>query len=197
MKAIIFDFDGVIHDTFKFHKQKIKEFSGLVLGDEEYRGFHKRNFLTEIPEKYKEIDWTKYSDFIFEDIQRLTISPIVKRAIISLGEIYDLYIVSSDGAKGIKKYLENNGVSSYFKEILGLKEARAKSDKFLYIFDEYDLEKEDCIFVTDTLSDVLEANEISLRTIAVDFGYHSRKTLSEGGPYKIISNFEELEELIK
>ena len=43
----------------------------------------------------------------------------------------------------------------------------------------------------------LEANEVGIGTIAVDFGYHERERLQKGNPLKIISRFEELIETVK
>lgn len=62
---------------------------------------------------------------------------------------------------------------------------------------DFDFKKDECIFITDTLGDILEANEVGIGTIAVDFGYHERKRLEKGNPLKIISKFEELIETVK
>jgi hypothetical protein len=40
MKAIIFDFDGVIHNTFAFHKNKIEEFAGVNFSEDEFKDIH-------------------------------------------------------------------------------------------------------------------------------------------------------------
>ena len=82
---------------------------------------------------------------------------------------------------------------NYFKEILGLKKHKSKVKKFEYLFQTYKLKSEDCIFITDTLGDILEGNKVNVRTIAVDFGFHEKERLEKGNPFKIISSFEELE----
>ena len=55
----------------------------------------------------------------------------------------------------------------------------------------------ECIFITDTLGDILESNEIGVRTIAVDFGFHDREVLKKGNPVAIISDLSKIEETIK
>ena len=79
----------------------------------------------------------------------------------------------------------------------GLETHKLKTHKFRKVLDELNLKENECIFITDTLGDILEANEVGIPTIAVDFGYHERERLEKGNPLQIISNFEELIETIK
>ena len=77
MEAIIFDFDGVIHDTFEFHRNKIKKFIGAELSEQVYRDMHNGNFFHSIPEEFKNINWEEYRDFICDDISNLKIEYIL------------------------------------------------------------------------------------------------------------------------
>jgi len=197
MKAIIFDFDGVIHDTFEFHRKKIKEFTGIELSRNDLKNVHKKNFYFNIPSEFKNINWESYRDYVYEDQSNLEMTQVIRDRIIELSKKYDLYIVTSGGTKNVSDYLGNNGILKIFKEVLGLEISKSKVEKFKLIFKKYKLEKEDCLFVTDTLGDILEANKVGLKTIAVDFGFHCRKTLEKGNPYKIISSFNELLEIVE
>jgi len=38
--------------------------------------------------------------------------------------------------------------------------------------------------------------KVNVKTIAVDFGFHDRKRLEKGHPFKIVSNFKEMKETI-
>lgn len=196
MKELFFDFDGVIHDTFEFHRDRIKEFSGVALTIDEYRAIHRKNFFFNIPEEFKHISWTEYSKFIHDDFVKLKVKPEIKEKIISFSKKHNLHIVSSNSAKTISDYLVNNNFIDSFKEVLGFEILKSKTEKFKYIFKKYKTKAEDGLFVTDTLGDVIEANEVQLKTVAVDFGYHCRETLSEGNPIEIVSSFDELSEII-
>ena len=196
IKAIIFDYDGVIHDTFHFHREQIKEFTGVDIPEDDFRDIHNGNFFVNKNEKLKDTDWIAYRDFIYEPQLKLKIEDKIKDNLIILSRDYDLLIVSSGGTKNISDYLEKNGLKGIFKEILGGDFYRSKVDKFNFIFKKYSLTPEDCVFITDTLGDILEANEIGIKTIAVDFGYHSRETLEKGKPFKIVSNFTEILDII-
>ncbi|MDA3840590.1 MAG: HAD hydrolase-like protein [Patescibacteria group bacterium] len=197
MKAILFDFDGVIHDTFEFHRKKVKDFSGISLSKEDYRDMHKKNFYLNTPEEFKNVNWKGYGEFICNDISLLKIKKETREAILKLGEKSILFVVTSGEEKNVSDYLGNNGIINNFEEVLGRKASKSKVDKFKYIFEKYKLETSDCIFITDTLGDIMEANEIGLKTIAVDFGFHCRETLEEGKPYKIISSFGEIVSIIE
>lgn len=193
MKTIIFDFDWVIHDTFSFHLNKIKEFFKIDLSEENYRQLHDWNlFNANSPEPIKTIWWEKYIDFIYPEIIKLKIDKKVKESLVKLGNKYRLNIVSSWWTKNVVDYLKNNNIFQLFDEILCYEFNKSKVYKFNHIFEKYNYLKEDCIFVTDTLWDVFEANELWLKTIAVDFWYHQKERLEKWNPYKIISDFSEL-----
>ncbi len=197
MKAIIFDFDGVIHDSFDFHRNKIIEFSGVELPEQVFKDIHNGNFFHNVPEGIKGVDWEEYKDYIYCEQSKLEIKEETRNIILELNKQYELYVVSSGGTNNISDYFVNNRIVSVFKEILGLESYRLKVDKFKFIFGKHNLRSEDCIFVTDTLGDILEANEVNVKTVAVDFGYHNRETLAKGSPYKIISHLRELAEIMK
>lgn len=101
-----------------------------------------------------------------------------------------LFINSSTPDYIIKKYLTKYNITNYFKETLGVEFSKSKIKKFEYLIKKYDLK--DFYFITDTLGDIKEANKLNIKTIAVDFGFHSRETLAKGRPFKIISSFKEL-----
>jgi phosphoglycolate phosphatase len=197
IKAIIFDFDGVIHNTFNFHREKVGEFTGVQLSESEFRDIHNGNFFKNKNNHLKDIDWQSYRDFIYESQTTLIVESETKDILLALNKTYDLFIITSGGKKNILDYLKNNYIAEVFKEVFGLEAQTSKIDKFNLLFQKYSLTPNNCIFITDTLGDILEANKIKIKTIAVDFGYHSRETLERGKPFKIISSLREILEIVK
>jgi phosphoglycolate phosphatase-like HAD superfamily hydrolase len=196
MKAIIFDFDGVIHDTFAFHKKKIEAFAGVEFSEDEFRDIHNGNFFVHKNDKLKDTDWFKYRDHVYKEMSNMKIKDETREALVGLSKNHELFIISSGGTKMILDYLKNNDMKDIFKEVIGMDIYRSKLDKFGVIFAKYRLSPIDCIFVTDTLGDILEANMLNIRTIAVDFGYHKKEILSKGNPFKIVSSVGQLLEAI-
>ncbi len=196
-KAIIFDFDGVIHDTFEFHRGKVGEFAGTSISKQDFQDIHNGNFYEHKNDKLDNVDWIAYRDFTHEGFKTFQIDEKMKEMLLALNDSHELFIISSGGEKNIGVFVKNNGLENIFKEVLGGETHSSKVEKFNSIFKKYNLSNEDVIFITDTLGDILEANEMNIKTIAVDFGYHPRETLEKGKPFKIVSSVGELSETIK
>lgn len=193
MKALIFDFDWVIHDTFDFHVKNIWEHFKIDFKGEKLKDMQNWNiFKAELPDAIIKMWWEWYHKHISDDYINLEIKDNIIQTLIKLKEEYLLYIISSWSEKVINWVLNKNNLNYIFQDKLCYEFHESKVYKFNYIFDKYKLTKNDCLFITDTLWDIIEANEVWLKTIAVDFGYHERERLEKWNPYKIISDFSEL-----
>ena len=197
LKAVIFDFDGVLHNTFDFHRAKIKEFTGKDISEDCYKDIHDGNFYENKNNLIRDTDWSKYVKYIHPEQSKLKIKDEIRDVLKELGKKYELFIISSGGSRNISDCLGNNGILKIFTEVLGLETYISKIDKFRSIFEKHGLTADECIFITDTLGDILEANKVSVKTIAVDFGFHSKERLKRGEPSKIISCFGELMPVIE
>jgi len=197
IRTIIFDVDGVLCDTFEFHRIRIAEFVGTMMSVDDFRNIHNGNFFETVPQEIKDTDWRAYAKYIYHEQSALLIVDATKKSIKTLSESYALHLVSSGSEINIEELLRNNGLHDHFNEILGLESHRLKIDKFKFLIEKYHLHAEECLFVTDTLGDILESNEVNIPTIAVDFGYHDTKTLQRGNPLGIISHFDEIELLLQ
>jgi phosphoglycolate phosphatase-like HAD superfamily hydrolase len=65
------------------------------------------------------------------------------------------------------------------------------------LVEKYKINKNECIFITDTLGDLIEAKESGVSSIAVDFGFHDKETLLKGEPYKVISSFSDIRSTVQ
>ncbi len=187
IEAIVFDFDGVIHDTFELvysiHKKFRPESSR-----EDYRSYFDGN-LFKTAGRNKE-GYEKFKEIEFELFKELKLEKNIRKVLEKLSKKYDLYIISSNSIKNLNLYFENNNFTNVFKEILAAETHKSKTEKFKILFKKYHLTPESCLFVTDTLGDILEANEVGVKSIACTFGFHERKRLEKGNPYKIVSSFD-------
>lgn len=202
MKAILFDFDGVIVNSYETNYQcQKKRFPGITR--EDHKKFFEGN-VHQIREELvakgklqedKTVDHHKIMREYFLTQQKMEkdILLVLKK----LKEKFDLFIVSSFNEKYIGEFLEKHNMNYLFTQIMGLETHKKKVDKFNLLFEKYNYSVKDCIFVTDTLGDILEANKVNLKTIALDCGFHERFRLEKGKPHKIVSSFNELYEIIK
>lgn len=194
IKAIIFDFDGVIHDTLDLVYNVTKEVVPTITL-EEMKGFFTGN-IYEHKTLTKE-EFEKVYKIQEKHYKNLKMTSNIKKNLIQLKKDYQLFIVTSAKESIINDYLKNNEAINLFSAVMGLETNRSKIEKFKKVFQDYNLNKDECYFITDTLGDILEANKLGIKTIAVDFGYHDKATLQKGNPHSIISKFSDIKEEIK
>ena len=163
---------------------------GHDVSHEDFRAHHDGNCLEEPKIKFTEESANK---FFSKYYQRITnVKPFFTlENIRALKKIGSLYIISSTKEQSIHKFLEHNSLN-YFDEVLGFDFHKSKVEKFKYLLKKYNLKPNEVVFVSDTLGDILEANRVNVKTIAVDYGFHEQNRLKKGNPFKIVSNFDEL-----
>ena len=196
IQAIIFDFDGVIHNTFDL-VYGIRKKLNPKISEEEYRSYFDGNLFERIDRDKNEDKRGKFKEREFEAFKNLKLEKKIREILEKLNKKYDLYIISSNSANNLNLYFENNNFINVFKEILAVEIHKSKTEKFKILFKKYKLKPDSCLFVTDTLGDILEAKKVRVKSIACTFGFHDKERLKKGSPYKIISNFEDIPKTIK
>lgn len=195
---ILFDFDGVIADTFApaFEVQKLI-YSGIT--EDDYRTFFEGNINEggNTPTHSKlAANFHPEVDFFTEYLPRLKKEGKVFSGMIEvikkLSESYSLIIVSSTITTPIQEFLEENNLTPYFTEIMGNDIHASKVEKIKMIFDKYNTTKEHCVFVTDTLGDMVEAEKTGMGAIGVSWGFHDQGRLLRGNPFRIVNAPDEL-----
>jgi phosphoglycolate phosphatase len=194
IKAVLFDFDGVIHDTYE-HSFDINKTMYPNLTEEEYKKWFDGNIYEgyTISKEAHEIFY-KLNEKKFEGLK---INPKIKKELEKIAKEYKLFIITSNTEKIIIKYVEENEIEHLFTKVLGTETHKSKVEKFKIIFNKHNLQKEEVIFVTDTLGDLLEANKANIKSLAVDFGFHERERLERGNPLEIVSTFEEISNFLE
>jgi len=193
MKAVIFDFDGVIHNTFE-NLYGIYSSINENSSREEYRRLFEGNVFDNLAESDEENK--RFKDGMNLLYPKLIIDENIKNYLLNLKNNHRLFIISSCTEGNLHIYFRNNDLPDLFEDILAEETHKSKVEKFKILFERHNLVRDDCVFITDTLGDIREANKVGVKTIAVDFGFHSREKLLEGSPYKIISKFDEISEHI-
>jgi HAD superfamily hydrolase (TIGR01509 family) len=194
IKALFFDFDGVIHDTFDLAFGVNKKLYPEITV-EEYLDMFNGNLY-----KHKRI--TKENAEEFFELQNqafleLEIEPDIKKELLKLNKRYMMFIITSNMEETVKKYLDKNEITHAFYDVLGYETHSSKLEKFKKIMREYNLREEECLFITDTLGDLLEAKKTGIKALAVDYGFHEEERLKKGNPLRIISHLAEIHPTIE
>ena len=189
MKALAFDFDGVIADTHDLNWGLCEEV-GHAVNKEDFMRHHDGNVHAEPTIPFTEESAKKFFQLYNERVTGVRSFFSVDH-LNELNKNYSLHIVSSNIEVAINNYLNHHQLTQ-FHEILGMDFDRSKVNKLNYILSTHKIKKDDLVFITDTLGDILEAHEVGVKAIAVDFGFHDRSRLEKGNPHAIVSSFEEL-----
>lgn len=195
IKAIIFDFDGVLGNTYELNFSISKEFYPEIT-EQDFKDHHNGNVFEQHKIPFMEADIKPYFTRQKAQFTKAHLFPL-KKVLVALSKTYKLFVVSSTMDESVLYFLQLDNYHTYFEKILGATTHRSKSAKFHMIFEEYSLTPAECLFVTDTIGDILEANKVGVRTIAVSWGYHGEELLIKYNPVAIVHDEKELLQSIK
>lgn len=197
-ELILFDFDGVIADTFHIAHGVAKKLC-VMLTEHEYR----KRFEGNIYEATKaffaddhgdecdhDLDWWAHFTPGFNTHARPFDGML--EAVRTLAKHRRIFIVSSCRDSLIETFLEKYELKHCITGVYGADVSPKKSEKFETICASYGTEPSRCIFATDTLGDVNEASGVGIPSIGVTWGFQDRETLLRGSPYAIVDTPEEL-----
>ncbi len=200
--TIIFDFDGVIADSFELIYEIWKS-NYPDLTKEEYCGIMNLPADDPLRLSFNNRKGTGIlEDFSFQNeyskkLKELRLTEIKRRALENLSKEYILHIISSVNTQTIKNFLDLNGVINCFNEVLGRDVEISKVKRFQMLFEKYNLNSEKVIFVTDTVGDMEEAKEVNIKNIvAVTDGFHKKEDLEKSNPKYIINSILNLKEVL-
>ena len=188
-KVLIFDFDGVLTHSFE-PAYEVSRIFYPNLKIREYKSLFEGNIL--ITRKKGAPDPCDFDSKLIKKIEEYLPRLYIEKVTTQLSKKYTLVIVSSTWDKIIIKFLEKFNIADNFTMILD-KKIKSKVDKFNKVFKENNVLVQECLFITDTLGDLKEANEIGLETIGILDGFHSYETLKRGNPKAVIKCLTELD----
>lgn len=194
-KLVLFDFDGVIADTYGFTWELAQQIYPGITPDE-----HLTFFEGNIHEATSKRNEERTIDYWGMYVPRLMNSPLfpgIVDVIQALSRSYVLSVVSSSMSVPIREYLTAQGLAQYFDDVLGGDVHKRKVEKINMTLEKHSAAPDDAVFVTDTLGDMREAAACDVGSIAVSYGFHQIGRLKHGNPFKIVDSAVELQEAIE
>lgn len=201
IKNIIFDWSGTIMDDFdRVYLSCMEVFKMIGLGKISKKEF-KNNF--ELPymnfyNKYckvpkNEID-SLYKKTLIEDINLSLFEDIPELLEQLVLSGINLYIISTHPTLSLMEELKEYSLMKYFKRVYG--GVTNKVEIIQNIIKELELDPINSIFIGDMDHDIIAGKKAQLKTIGVTWGYQSEERLIVSNPDYIVSNPNEITEII-
>lgn len=198
-KFLLFDFDGVLADSFNEAYSVTKTIRPWITTEDEYRDLfmgnvyevlaaHEKSDARLLTTQAEDVFFIKY----FELMKHVDVIPAMREIIPILAASHRLLIISSAYGYIIKDVLERGNLLHHFEEILGSDVERNKTKKIQTVFDRHGADPSDALFITDTAGDVREARKVNVDSIAVTWGYHNTDRLLTADPFAIVHTPQEL-----
>lgn len=201
MVVICMDWDGVVADSCSFWMHRYRELMKryplpAIKNREDFVALYQHNLYQSIVDggfpaaRLGElmIAFRRISDGIYPPLFEG-----MKKLMNVLGDQYTVYIVTSNDSKVVESMLvraEIKGVT----EVLGADKEKSKVIKLKRVMKKH--EHEEIFFVTDTTGDLEEGKRAGVKTVAVTWGYHSKKMLEEAEPDFLVKTPKKLLEVI-
>ena len=213
MKAVIFDLDGTIVDSIDIYYEMVRltfEKGGFDAPDgsiilklmSEGKSFFDVVLPVKIEDRDKIIsELRKIGKEIWEEISDVDIKllPGVSKTIKNLkGKGYKIGIVTSGGGEGIKA-LRENGLKDCIDVVItrnDVQRLKPAPDSILDCIKMLELLPEDCIYVGDSVVDIIAGKSAGTKTVGVLTGVSNYESLKRENPDIIIRDINELMEYI-
>ena len=207
MSLVLFDFDGVLADTLadmlRFAQEVCDELGvkhAVVqadLGELEVMSFATFGRACETPE-----------DLVYEFVRKCTVKFAEKKSppaiFEGLGEVVRklaesdvLAVVTGNTAGNVCAFLEEHGLEGCFRAVYGVDIPGSKVDKILMAKRKFAAEGEAVFMVGDSVSDIRDAREAGVKSIAVSWGHQSIGRLIGAVPDHVVHLPEGLIEITK
>jgi|GEM_PF-682199 len=199
----IFDYDGVIADSFEAVIDIINGLSkkigyspiteeGLrrLLDDNFYVAFRKTGLsITKIARYIKEV-----RKELIEKQQKIKFTRGMPETLKEIANIGDVYIVTSNSKEVVEVMFKKYKLDEIVKGILGVEQDRSKVKKIKTIMHKY--RQAEAYYIGDTAGDILEGKKAQATTIAVAWGYHNIERLAKVNPDYIAETPAQLKKII-
>jgi phosphoglycolate phosphatase len=197
LKAIFFDFDGVLMNSHDLTIEILQEFYPDYTKEEFNKVFHTNVYEDEKVMNVFKNHKDKFENLFIEKTKPEHFFEFAERLLEDLYSKYKLYIISGAPTHCLVNHLDLINSTNRFTKILGADVSKSKVERFNMLFESENLKSSECIFITDSLGDIVEANKVNLKSVGVTFGVHNRETLQRGNPHRIVDEICEFEKLLE
>ena len=187
------DFDGVFSDALSHHLRLANELM-LVLG-------HTAQGTVETIRNLDHLSWdsfavalglsaqdaktynTRAAEMLTADAHIPNMFPGMSEGLRLIPKAKErVIIVTNNADDNVWRSLRDNLIDSYVGKVIGLPDMRPKHTKILDELSARGISPEKALMIGDGASDISAAKKAGIRSIAVDWGFHSREKLQQQSP---------------
>ena len=210
IRAIIFDYNGVLVNDLKIHEEaywRAGKEMGLPLTRETVR-----RYLSYSPEQKRTFYFGDISDETWKEIVRLMVRfyfdlavkrdlifPDVEPVLTSLSARYVLALLSNTRRKFFNKIFPRK-LANLFRETMFFEEIRKPKpspDPLLEMMERLGIGTGECCYVGDSVLDIQMARSVGTKVFSVATGDNSQEELQAAGADWVGNNLSELKEKLK
>jgi phosphoglycolate phosphatase len=202
--VLIFDYDGVIADSLSIFMKSFLDACkiegwGSVDSKEKFLHLFDGNMYENMKNMGMTMDEIRaivhrVRDYLIEHHQDIDMFPGMKDSLSYLVKNHPLLIATSNDSAVVEGFLQFNG-SDIFDDIYGSDKGPSKVKKLITIKQMYPTD--DCVYIGDTVGDIIEGKQAGVITVAVSWGWHDEKKLEQAHPDHLIHFTEDLKLLPK
>lgn len=206
IKAIIFDWNGVITDSFGLdYSIFVEEVKKIGLKITKSKKFYKDLYNSNIFDNLIKIGLKKsdlkrdkeYKVYYSKNIIKSPIFPGIKSLLRNLRGKYRLALITANYNANINAFDKRYKIKHFFDAILTSDKSHYKEDNIKAFMEKFLLKKNEIIFVGDTVNDIKAARKFGIRIIAVTWGYHGRGRLTKAKPSFIATKPTDIEKILE
>lgn len=185
----MFDFDGVLMDTFDIaYGVNLINFPDMTPDD--YRDLFSGNVYETLQQrapKQTDVPMTaaEYFDLYEQGVQARSLIPDMIPVVRALEDTHHLSIVTSCTTPIVQNILLRSSLAPDTFDIRGMEIERDKTKKINALMEKYDADPSQCLFITDTVGDIIEARAAGVESIAVTWGFHPEARLATATPHAL------------
>ena len=201
MKTIIFDFDGVLADTFDTVVSTVKklgpEYDIRLKNIRLLRNLPMRTVLKKINVPLRKVPFfaRKLKQEMNKKIKRVNTFSGIKPALRKLSISAHLGIVSSNSRASIEAFLKKHNMQ-YFDFVFTDTPIFGKAHMLRHAMKTHKLKAKDAVYICDQIVDVQAAKKVKITSVAVGWGYNSPVSLKKAKPKLFVKKPAELMKIL-
>ncbi len=199
MAVIIFDMDGTIADSFDYVADFIAREAGMEALSDEQKEQLRGKSMADMARQLGYHWWQAVFLFFkgrrqmrhaIKHLESFKGMPEIIRKLHAEG--HELFILSTNSVRNVHTFLHQQKIHKYFLQIYGGVGMFGKGPALKQLLREQNFLLDEAIYIGDEMRDVLAAQSIGLRTVAVTWGFAHRASLKALKPTAIADTPEQL-----